>query len=65
MANTYNHLEDSPKAEEMYRLALDDYAKSLGKDKEDTKECARSLAGMLLQGAPSNEKSRALVKGAR
>jgi hypothetical protein len=49
----------------MYRLALDDYAKSLGKDKEDTKECARSLAGMLLQGAPSNEKSRALVKGAR
>ena len=37
-------LEDFAKAEEMTRLALDGFEKSLGKGHKDTKDCARILA---------------------
>ena len=48
MAVTYkNGLEDITKAEEMYRQALDGYEKSLGKELEKTKKCARNLAILL------------------
>ena len=36
-----NGLEDLAKAEELYRLALDGLEKSLGKDHEHTKSCAK------------------------
>ena len=48
MAAVYGDgLGDRVKDEEMLRLALDGYEKSLGKDHEDTKECARNLAILL------------------
>eukprot|EP00518_Triparma_eleuthera_P017650 CAMPEP_0197550956 /NCGR_PEP_ID=MMETSP1320-20131121/4373_1 /TAXON_ID=91990 /ORGANISM="Bolidomonas sp., Strain RCC2347" /LENGTH=44 /DNA_ID= /DNA_START= /DNA_END= /DNA_ORIENTATION= len=43
MANAHQRLKDFVKAEEMYRLALDGYEKSLGNKHEDTKRCARNL----------------------
>ena len=46
-------MKDFTKAEEMYRLALDGYEKSLRKDHEDTKQCVGNLAELLLeQGRP-------------
>eukprot|EP00518_Triparma_eleuthera_P002512 CAMPEP_0182466170 /NCGR_PEP_ID=MMETSP1319-20130603/11596_1 /TAXON_ID=172717 /ORGANISM="Bolidomonas pacifica, Strain RCC208" /LENGTH=65 /DNA_ID=CAMNT_0024666125 /DNA_START=1 /DNA_END=194 /DNA_ORIENTATION=- len=48
MAITYDvGLKDSTKAEEMCRQALDGYEKSLGKEHEETKRCARNLAILL------------------
>ena len=45
MAVTYRDgLKDFVKAEEIFRLALDDHEKSLGKQHEYTKECAKGLA---------------------
>ena len=44
MANMYSGgFKNYTKAEEMYRLALDGYEKSLGKDHEDTQRCAFNL----------------------
>ena len=44
MARNYRvGLKDFAKAEEMFRLALDGREKSLGKDHEDTKNCAYGL----------------------
>ena len=37
-------LKDFTKAEEMFRIALDGYEKSLGKDHESTKICVRNLS---------------------
>ena len=48
MATTYKEgLKDFTKVEEMYRLALDGCEKSLGKDNQSTKGCARNLAVFL------------------
>ena len=48
MALTYGDgLGDRVKEEEMYRQALDGYERSLGKDAENTKNCARNLAILL------------------
>ena len=44
----------------MYRLALDAYEKSLGKDHEYTKKCARNL-GILLAQELKDNKTRELV----
>ena len=50
MANMYSGgFKNYTKAEEMYRHALDGYEKSLGKDHEHTKRCARNLA-IVLEG---------------
>ena len=40
---TYDRLDDSVKAEEMYRLAYDGFEKTLGKDYKETKGCAKTL----------------------
>ena len=40
-------LKDFTKAEEMFRHALDGYEKSLGKDHERRKRCAKNLAVLL------------------
>ena len=62
MASTYQvGLKDFTKVEEMYRLALDGKEKSLGKDHEGTKMCARNLAILSFQGAPSKENLRWLI----
>ena len=47
MANTHKELKDFTKAERIYRQALDGHERSLGKDHEDTKYCARNLAVLL------------------
>ena len=48
MALTYvDGLKDFAKAEEMYRVALDGYERSLGKDHEYTKSCAENMAQLL------------------
>eukprot|EP00518_Triparma_eleuthera_P007253 CAMPEP_0182487048 /NCGR_PEP_ID=MMETSP1319-20130603/47705_1 /TAXON_ID=172717 /ORGANISM="Bolidomonas pacifica, Strain RCC208" /LENGTH=132 /DNA_ID=CAMNT_0024689157 /DNA_START=427 /DNA_END=825 /DNA_ORIENTATION=+ len=48
MAITYEEgLEDFPKAEEMFRLALDGYERSLGKVHKGTKNCAFNLARLI------------------
>ena len=47
MANTHKGLKDFTKAERMYRQALDGHERSLAKDHEDTKYCARNLAVLL------------------
>ena len=44
-----------------YRQALDGFERSLGRDHEYTKGCARGLAIVYFQGAPSKEKLRKLV----
>ena len=63
MANTYaGGLKDFTKAEEMNRLALDGYEKSLGRDHDDTKRCARNLVFNYCSGPPSVEKFRWLMK---
>ena len=41
--------KDFSKGEEMMRLALGGYEKSLGKDHEVKKKCARNLAASLLE----------------
>ena len=51
-------LKDFTKADDMYRLALDGYEKSLGKDHQDTKTTARNLAILFFQGGPSKENLR-------
>mmetsp|Transcript_14880 Transcript_14880/g.29649 ORF Transcript_14880/g.29649 Transcript_14880/m.29649 type:complete len:85 (-) Transcript_14880:51-305(-) len=62
MAKTYRDgLTDYVKAEEMYRQALDGREKSLGKEHEHTKGCARILA-VLLGHKREKEKTRALIK---
>ena len=46
----------------MYRQALDGYERSLGKEHEDTKRCARNLGILLAEGIKDREKTRELVK---
>ena len=55
-------LKDFTKAEEMYRLALGVYERSLGKEHEDTKRCARNLAMTCCVYLKSKEKVREVVK---
>ena len=55
-------LKDVAKAEEMNRLALDGYEKSLGKNHDRMKMCARNLA-VLLEKIGTRRKD--LRKGAR
>ena len=63
MAIAYgNGRGDRVKEEEMKRLALDGKEKSLGMGNESAKNCARNLSILFLQGAPSKEKLRELVK---
>ena len=45
----------------MYMVSLDGHEKSLGKDHEGTKGCARNLAVLYFQGAPSKGKLRTLI----
>ena len=54
-------LKDFAKAEEMYRVALDGYEKSLGKAHEDTKHYARNL-NILLEDAGRHEDKAKLEK---
>ena len=62
MANTYKiGSKDLVKAEEMYRHALDGYERALGKQHERTKTCAKNLAVLYFQEAPSKEKLRKVV----
>ena len=61
MATTYNGLKDFAKAERMYRQALDGYERSLGKEHEYTKECARNL-NILLEKMGKLEDKEALEK---
>ena len=64
MGNIYaGGLKDFVKAEEMYRQALDGRERSLGKEHEDTKSCAKNLAILYFQEAPSKEKLRKVVTG--
>ena len=52
MANAYQvGLKNSTKAEEMYRQALDGHEKSLGKDHDHVKNCARNLARLFQASA--------------
>ena len=62
MAMTYNRCEDFTKSEEMYRLALDGYVKTLGKGHKDTKQCAKNMAILLIQDLEDKDKIRILVK---
>ena len=63
MAITYGAgLEDRAKEEEMYRLALDGYERSLGKSHKATKVCVKNLAILLCWHLESKEKTRELVK---
>eukprot|EP00518_Triparma_eleuthera_P005692 CAMPEP_0182458380 /NCGR_PEP_ID=MMETSP1319-20130603/3735_1 /TAXON_ID=172717 /ORGANISM="Bolidomonas pacifica, Strain RCC208" /LENGTH=57 /DNA_ID=CAMNT_0024657053 /DNA_START=21 /DNA_END=191 /DNA_ORIENTATION=- len=55
MAMAYQRLKDFPKAERMFRQALDGREKSLGKGHEDTKRCAKNLA-ILFWDAQSKQK---------
>ena len=55
-------LKDFPKAKEMYRMALKWYERSLGKEQEDTKNCAKNLAFLLLQQLKSIEKTREMKR---
>ena len=52
-------LNDFKKVEEMFRLALDWREKPLGKDHRDTIMCARDLAILFFQGAPSEGEIKA------
>ena len=62
MALTYEKgLTDFVKAAEMVRQALDGYEKSLGKQHEDTKRCARNL-NILLEKMGKLEDKAALEK---
>ena len=47
MGDVYKKIKNFTKAEGMYRLALDGYDMSLGKDHRLTKNCAFNLASML------------------
>ena len=49
MANMYVKTDDFTKVEEIFRLALDGKEKSLGKDHEHMKLCARGLAFLFLR----------------
>ena len=63
MANAYCvGLKDFANAEEMYMLALDGYEKSLGRDHEDTKQCATNLAKFHVIDVPNKENFREIVK---
>ena len=55
-----NGLKDFTKVEEMYRLSLDCYEKSLGKDNKYAKNCARNLA-TLLKAKEDKEKTSEVV----
>ena len=48
-------MKDYRKAEELYRRALEGYEAQLGKDNENTKNCAKNLAGCL---AKAGERKR-------
>ena len=50
-------MKDFPKTEEMYRIALDGYEKSLGKDHEETKRCAKNLTILLVETGKLDEKA--------
>ena len=55
-------MKDFAKAEDMFRLALNGYEKSLGKDHEGAKRCARNLARLYLESVINNkEKMRAII----
>ena len=45
----------------MYRQALDGHEKSLGKEHEETKKCARGLVILLCWILKSKEKTRELI----
>ena len=55
-------LKDYTKAEEMYRHALVGCEKSLGKDHEHTKICAKNLLILYPDSMKSIEKTRELAK---
>ena len=54
-------LKDFTKAEELYRLALDGFDKSLGKDHQETKNCAANLARLYAGGMKDKAMTRALA----
>ena len=62
MAGVCVGFEDFVKAEEMQRLALDGYEKSLGKDHKHTKWCAWNLAVLLAQSSKDRRNMRELVR---
>ena len=64
MALTYqNGLRNFVKAEEIFRLALDGYERSLEKKHVDTKRCAKNLAILLAGVLKDKGKTRELLKG--
>ena len=59
----YKKTGNFTKAEELYMLALDRYEKLLGKDHEDTKDCARNLALLVVGGLMKDKvNTRELVR---
>ena len=57
MANAYTNAKDFTKVEDMYRLALDGYEKSLGKGHQRTKDCAFNMHLLFEQTGQHREKA--------